>query len=46
MLEIGPGTGYYPLPVAARLGPAGVLEILESGAASWTTPSGARAGAA
>ena len=29
MLEVGPGTGYYTLPVAARLGPAGVLEILD-----------------
>ena len=29
MLEIGPGTGYYTLPVAARLEPAGVLEVLD-----------------
>jgi ubiquinone/menaquinone biosynthesis C-methylase UbiE len=29
MLEVGPGTGYYTLPVAARLGSAGVLEILD-----------------
>ena len=29
MLEIGPGTGYYTPPVAERLGPAGVLEILD-----------------
>jgi SAM-dependent methyltransferase len=28
MLEVGPGTGYYTLPVAARLEPAGTLEIL------------------
>ena len=29
MLEVGPGTGYYTLAVAARLEPAGILEILE-----------------
>jgi ubiquinone/menaquinone biosynthesis C-methylase UbiE len=29
MLELGPGTGYYTLPVAARLEPAGVLAILD-----------------
>lgn len=29
MLEVGPGTGYYSLPVAARLGPGGLLEILD-----------------
>lgn len=29
MLEVGPGTGYYALPVAARLEPTGVLEILD-----------------
>lgn len=29
MLEVGPGTGYYTLPVAARLEPTGVLEILD-----------------
>lgn len=29
MLEVGPGTGYYTLAVAARLEPAGTLEILE-----------------
>ena len=29
ILELGPGTGYYTLPVAARLEPAGVLEILD-----------------
>lgn len=29
MLEVGPGTGYYTLPVAARLGPTGLLEILD-----------------
>jgi ubiquinone/menaquinone biosynthesis C-methylase UbiE len=29
ILEVGPGTGYYTLPVGARLGPGGVLEILD-----------------
>jgi ubiquinone/menaquinone biosynthesis C-methylase UbiE len=29
MLEVGPGTGYHTLPVAARLEPAGTLEILD-----------------
>lgn len=29
MLEIGPGTGYYTLPVAARLGPTGALDVLD-----------------
>jgi hypothetical protein len=29
VLEVGPGTGYYTLPVAARLEPGGVLEILD-----------------
>ena len=29
ILEVGPGTGYYTLPVAARLEPAGALEILD-----------------
>lgn len=29
ILELGPGTGYYTLPVAARLEPGGVLEILD-----------------
>ena len=29
ILEVGPGTGYYTLPVAARLGPRGVLDILD-----------------
>ena len=29
ILEVGPGTGYYTLPVAARLEPGGVLEILD-----------------
>ena len=29
MLEVGPGTGYYTLAVAARLEPAGILEILD-----------------
>ena len=29
ILEIGPGTGYYTLPVAARLGPAGAVDILD-----------------
>jgi ubiquinone/menaquinone biosynthesis C-methylase UbiE len=29
VLEIGPGTGYYSLPVAERLGPAGHLELLD-----------------
>jgi ubiquinone/menaquinone biosynthesis C-methylase UbiE len=29
ILEVGPGTGYYTLPVAARLRPGGVLEVLE-----------------
>lgn len=29
MLELGPGTGYYTLCVAARLQPRGILEILD-----------------
>jgi ubiquinone/menaquinone biosynthesis C-methylase UbiE len=29
MLEIGPGTGYYTVPVAARLEPEGILDILD-----------------
>jgi ubiquinone/menaquinone biosynthesis C-methylase UbiE len=29
ILELGPGTGYYTLPVAARLQPEGTLEILD-----------------
>jgi ubiquinone/menaquinone biosynthesis C-methylase UbiE len=29
LLEIGPGTGYYALPVAQWLGPAGTLEVLD-----------------
>ena len=29
MLEIGPGTGYHTLPVAARLAPGGTLEIFD-----------------
>jgi ubiquinone/menaquinone biosynthesis C-methylase UbiE len=29
ILEIGPGTGYYTIPVARRLGPGGALEILD-----------------
>jgi protein-L-isoaspartate O-methyltransferase len=29
MLEVGPGTGYYTLPVADWLGPAGSLQILD-----------------
>jgi ubiquinone/menaquinone biosynthesis C-methylase UbiE len=29
LLEVGPGTGYYTLPVAEWLGPEGVLEILD-----------------
>ena len=29
MLEVGPGTGYYTVAVAARLAPEGVLELLE-----------------
>jgi ubiquinone/menaquinone biosynthesis C-methylase UbiE len=29
LLEIGPGTGYYALPVAEWLGPTGTLEILD-----------------
>lgn len=29
ILEVGPGTGYYTLPVAARLEPEGTLEILD-----------------
>jgi ubiquinone/menaquinone biosynthesis C-methylase UbiE len=29
MLEIGPGTGRYTLPVARRLGPRGRLEVLD-----------------
>src|SRR5919106_5260868 len=29
LLEVGPGTGYYSLPVAARLGPEGRLDVLD-----------------
>jgi protein-L-isoaspartate O-methyltransferase len=29
LLEVGPGTGYYTLPVARWLGPDGVLEVLD-----------------
>lgn len=29
ILELGPGTGYYTLPVAARLQPKGILEIFD-----------------
>jgi ubiquinone/menaquinone biosynthesis C-methylase UbiE len=29
LLEVGPGTGYYTVPVAERLGPEGLLEILD-----------------
>lgn len=29
VLEVGPGTGYYSLPVAACLAPDGVLELLD-----------------
>ena len=29
VLEVGPGTGYYTLPVAARLAPEGTLEIVD-----------------
>jgi len=29
ILEIGPGTGYYSLPVAERLSPGGTLEIFD-----------------
>jgi ubiquinone/menaquinone biosynthesis C-methylase UbiE len=29
MLEVGPGTGYYSLPVARWLGPDGVLHVLD-----------------
>ena len=29
VLEVGPGTGYYTLPVADRMAPTGVLEILD-----------------
>jgi SAM-dependent methyltransferase len=29
ILEVGPGTGFYTLPVAARLEPGGVVEILD-----------------
>jgi ubiquinone/menaquinone biosynthesis C-methylase UbiE len=29
ILEVGPGTGYYTIPVAARLQPEGVLDILD-----------------
>jgi SAM-dependent methyltransferase len=29
ILEVGPGTGYYSLPVAEWLGPDGTLEILD-----------------
>jgi ubiquinone/menaquinone biosynthesis C-methylase UbiE len=29
LLEVGPGTGYYSLPVASRLAPGGTLTILD-----------------
>ena len=29
LLEVGPGTGYYALPVASWLGPGGTLEVLD-----------------
>ena len=29
ILELGPGTGYYTVPVVERLGPEGTLEILD-----------------
>lgn len=29
ILAVGPGTGYYSLPVAARLQPEGILDILD-----------------
>ena len=29
LLEVGPGTGYYSLPVAEWLGPDGTLEVLD-----------------
>ena len=29
ILEIGPGTGYYTVPVAERLQPSGVLDVLD-----------------
>jgi ubiquinone/menaquinone biosynthesis C-methylase UbiE len=29
LLEVGPGTGYYTLPVAERLSPAGRLDIVD-----------------
>jgi len=29
LLEVGPGTGYYSLPVAGRLAPGGSLDILD-----------------
>jgi SAM-dependent methyltransferase len=29
VLEVGPGTGYYTLPVARRLGPDGRLDVLD-----------------
>jgi SAM-dependent methyltransferase len=29
MLEVGPGTGYYTLPVARELGPGGRLDIVD-----------------
>jgi ubiquinone/menaquinone biosynthesis C-methylase UbiE len=29
LLEVGPGTGYYSLPVASRLAPEGRLDVLD-----------------
>jgi ubiquinone/menaquinone biosynthesis C-methylase UbiE len=29
LLEVGPGTGYYSLPVASQLGPDGRLDVLD-----------------
>ena len=29
LLEVGPGTGYYSMPVADRLGPSGSLDLLD-----------------
>jgi ubiquinone/menaquinone biosynthesis C-methylase UbiE len=29
LLEVGPGTGYYSLPIASRLAPGGSLDVLD-----------------
>ena len=35
IIELGPGSGYYTLPVAARLGPEGTFADASFAAATW-----------